>query len=293
MERYTINSVEQLTGINAHSLRAWEKRYQTLIPHRTGTNIRYYDDLQLRKLLNIATLLPHGLKISKLMAMQDDEIHALVSKLQEPAPHQEQSMDAQINSLVASMLDFDEPLFDKVLSNTIIRLGVFDAMMKVVYPFLRKTGVLWSTDNATPAQEHFASNLLKRKLQSAMNDIPYPPKTTNRFLLFLPPGEHHEIGLLFSDYLIRSAGMMTIYLGQDLPYESLRVALREISPGYILTFFTTRASFIEHLQQLSLVMKSYKGTLLICSGQPAPVAQKVPKNVKFLNIPDQLLPYLR
>ena len=292
MERYTINSVEQLTGIKAHSLRAWEKRYQILIPHRTETNIRYYDDVQLRKLLNIATLLPHGIKISRLMAMEDEEMHTLVSELQEPPADQGQSMDAQVNSLIASMLDFDEPLFDKVLSNTIIRLGMFEAMMKVVYPFLRKTGVLWSTDNATPAQEHFASNLLKRKLQSALNDIPYPSKTINRFVLFLPPGEHHEIGLLLSDYLIRSAGIATIYLGQDLPYESLQVVLREIAPDHVLTFFTTRASINEHFPQLLQIMKGKKSLLLICSGEPAPVGQKLPKNIRFLHSPGQLLPYL-
>ncbi|XZF13453.1 MerR family transcriptional regulator [Chitinophagaceae bacterium MMS25-I14] len=292
MERYTINNVEQLTGINAHSLRAWEKRYKTLVPHRTETNIRYYDDYQLRKLLNIATLQSAGHKISKLMAMKDEELHALITALPDHTPtDDEQLMAAPVNKLVAAMLAFDEPLFDKVLSGTIIRLGMFDAMLTVVYPFLRKTGILWSTENISPAQEHFASNILRRKLQSAIDGLPYPSKSDMVFLLFLPPDELHEIGLLFSDYLIRHAGKTSVYLGQNIPYTSLKTALDQTRASHLLTFFTTGTDVEKQMKQLTQIMKGSKSKLIICGSEFSPEL-KLPANIKLLKAPNALFDFL-
>jgi DNA-binding transcriptional MerR regulator len=289
LQRYTINNVERLTGLNAHSLRAWEKRYKTLIPHRTETNIRYYDDEQLRKLLNIAALLPHGYRISALMGMSDEELHALILEIQQPRESGEPSLEAHINNMVAAMLAFDEPLFDKVVSNAIIRLGVHNAVLKVIYPFLWKTGVLWSIDNATPAQEHFASNILKRKLQSAIDGIPYPSGRDDKIVLFLPPDEQHEIGLLFSDYLLRQAGKPTIYLGQNLPYATLRPALEKIGARHLLTFFTAARDMRKHLSELTAILKETDRTLLICSKEPCPSDLPLPANIKFLSTPADLL----
>lgn len=293
MQRYTINSVERLTGLNAHSLRVWEKRYKTLIPHRTETNIRYYDDEQLRKLLNIAALLPHGYRISALMSMSDRELNTLILQLQETRDSTKPSMEAYINNMVAAMLTFDEPLFDKAVSNAIIRLGMHDAVLKVIYPFLRKTGVLWSIDNATPAQEHFASNLLKRKLQSVIDGIPYPIASLDKTVLFLPPDEQHEIGLLFSDYLIRHAGKPTIYLGQNLPYTSLKTALEKIAAKRLLTFFTTGTDLRQHLKELITIVEGTERELLICSKEAAPVDTALPTNIRFLDRPDALLSHIK
>lgn len=292
MDRYTINSVEQLTGIKAHSLRAWEKRYRSLIPHRTETNIRFYDDHQVRKLLNIATLMPQGYKISRLMAMTDEEINTLILGLEDAPAVNDHATGVQVNNLVAAMLSFNEQIFDKALSNSIIRFGLFEAMMNVVYPFLRKTGVLWSTDNATPAQEHFASNLLRRKLQAAIDGLRYPAQTESNFLLFLPPGEQHEIGLLLSDYIIRSKARPTVYLGQDLPYTSLKAAIEKIAPTHLLTFFTTGSDTIAHLKQLSQIMHRKNCLLLICSNEGAAAGFKLPGNIHFLDKPQALLDYL-
>lgn len=292
MDRYTINNVEQLTGIKAHSLRAWEKRYKSLIPHRTETNIRFYDDQQVRKLLNIATLMPHGYKISRLMAMTDETINALILDLEQATTVNDHTTGLQVNNLVAAMLSFDEQMFDKALSNAIIRLGLFDAIVNIVYPFLRKTGILWSTDNATPAQEHFASNLLRRKLQAAIDGLRYPAKRDSNFILFLPPGEQHEIGLLLSDYMIRSKDKPTVYLGQDLPYASLKAAMEKIAPTHLLTFFTKGADTTTHLKQLSQLMHRKHCVLLICTNDSVTADFKLPKNIRFLNTPQALLDYL-
>lgn len=288
MERYSIHDVELLTGISAHTLRAWEKRYKTLLPHRTETNIRFYDGAQLRKLLNISALLPYGHKPSKLAVMSDREMHEHVMALNNDDIGTN-GAGVHINNLVSAMLSFDEPAFDKVLSAMIMKSGIYDAMLNVVYPFLRKTGILWSTDNTSPAQEHFASNLLCRKLQSALDAIPCPSQTDKKFILFLPPDEKHEIGLLFTDYVIRSKGKATIYLGRDLPYTSLKVAMEQSGATHLLTFFTIGMDMELHLEHLAAATKGFKGKVLICANVPD---IKMPKGMDLLSEPKAIFNYL-
>ncbi len=285
---YAISLVEQLTGIKAHTLRIWEKRYNSLIPHRTPTNIRYYDDDQLKKLLNISTLLQHGYKISNVVQLEDEKISELITGLHE---HQDKDKQAElyVTELVDHMLSFNERSFDKVLSSAMVKYGVAEAISKVVYPFLRKTGLLWSTSNAAPSQEHFASNIVKRKLLTAIDGIPYATKPKKRFLLFLPPDEWHEIGLLLADYLVRQGGGETVYLGQNVPHESLEMAVERTLPDYVLTFLVLTGNISPLIKELSEIAARHKVTLLVCSGtMPA----SLPKNVRMLASPEDMSLYI-
>lgn len=289
METYSINAVEQLTGVKAHTLRIWEKRYQSLIPHRTATNIRYYDDSQLRNLLNISTLQQQGYKISALMSMSEDEVNKLILELTEGS-NKTDIYGIYVNELVAHMLAFDEPMFDKTCSSIIIRYGIQEAMLNVIYPFLRKTGVLWSTSNAAPSQEHFASNIIRRKLLAAIDGIHQPRNSTNKFILFLPPDEWHEIGLLLADFLIRNAGHTSIYLGQNLPYESLEIALRQTKATHLLTFFTLNFDIDSHLKKLSsIAAKLGKAKVFVHS--LSEITDKR-KNITILQSPGDILGYI-
>lgn len=288
-EQYSIKDVESLTGITAFTLRAWEKRYNGLLPHRTDTNIRYYDGAQVRKLLNIASLVSLGHKASKLIPMDEAQLNKLVVAASEDTAAG--SLQPYVNNMVAAMLAFDETAFDKILSAVVIRLGFYEAMLQVIYPFLRKTGVLWSTGNTSPAQEHFASNLLRRKMQASLDGLPCPQHTDKKFLLFLPPDEKHELGLLFCDYLIRSRGHATLYLGQDLPYDSLAFAITTCKPSHLLTFFSTPTDMQEHVTAIEKAAKGNKCTVLICSrSTDLPVNKN--RKIHFLASPDELFPYL-
>lgn len=288
-EIYSIKDVEELTGISAYNLRAWEKRYAGLLPHRTETNIRYYDADQVRRLLNISGLLPLGYKASQLLALPDAELHGLVAEANEDTA--DEALLPQVNSLVSAMLAFDEPAFCKIVAAAIARLGLFQAMIQVIYPFLHKTGVLWSTSNTSPAQEHFASNLLRRKIQAASDALPVAAHTPMRFLLFLPPGERHEMGLLFADYVIRSKGHSTLYLGGDLPYDSLHFALEKSKPTHLLTFFTVVSDAATAIQQMLALMKGKPAKLLVCSNMNKSSLKRNAK-LHLLAQPADLLSYL-
>lgn len=291
MESYSIKKIEQLTGIKAHTIRIWEKRYNTLLPHRTPTGIRYYDNDQLRRILNISVLLQQGNKISALMRLPDEKINDMILR-QVSQPQPGDFSQIYINSLVSSMLSFDELLFEKVFSTIFIRLGVYDAMVNVVYPFLKTTGIFWSTGNASPAQEHFASNIVKRKLLVALDAIPVPKHSPKKFLLFLPPGEWHDIGLHFSDYVIRNAGVETINLGQSVPYTSIHSCVQKVSPDHLLTFFNSGTDVTEAMIYLKeLAICNPLKSILIISNIPYNYGT-LPTNITFLGDPKNIFDYL-
>lgn len=230
--QYSIKDLERLSGIKAHTLRIWEKRYGIITPERTDTNIRYYDDEELKKVLNIAILNNYGIKISKIVGLSASELSQKVLDISTESV----SESIQVESLLVAMVDMNEFRFEKILANCTIRLGFEQTMMKVIYPFFKKVGVLWQTGAINPAQEHFISNLIRQKLIVAIDSQGLMTKEgSKRFLLFLPEGELHEIGLLFYNYLILKAGHKVVYLGQSVPVKDV-VSVDAVNPAdYILT----------------------------------------------------------
>ena len=276
---YSIKDLEQLSGIKAHTIRIWEVRYGLLKPSRTDTNIRYYDDEQLKRLLNISFLLKNGLKISKISLMDSIELYdTLVSFYNRQG--NDQSTEDKINNLVVSMIELNEDLFEKVFSSSVHHLGFENAITKVVYPFLDKVGMLWTMGNIQPSQEHFISNLIRQKIIVAIDKQSLPKNKNSKFLLFLPEGEMHEIGLLLANYMIREKGCQTIYLGQNVPIEDVIQVCDSYAPDYIYTYITIVRAEDElkaFFDKLSNAVK--KGKVLI-SGHIPEVSFKLPARVK-------------
>ncbi len=165
------------------------------------------------------------------------------------------------------MIDFDEQAFEKTYSAVINRFGLFEAMLTVFYPLLNKIGLFWSVSNVTPAQEHFASCLIERKIMSATDGLPFAKSIKKKFLLVLVPGEMHEISLLFANYVIRSKGHETIYLGQDVPYESIESVLKHSKPNFVLTFFTVPQNPKDVYSDFKRYIHLGEKTKLLVSGQ--------------------------
>lgn len=232
--RYSINDLEKITGIKAHTIRMWEKRYNAVSPQRTATNIRYYKDLDLKKLLNISTLNKHGIKISHIIKMCPDEIHEKILEISNNAS----DFETYINSLVVAMIELNEDGFEKILSNTILKLGFEKTVTHVLYPFLEKVGILWIIGTINPAQEHFIVSLIRQKLIVAIDgQNKIDNKQAKTFLLFLPENELHELGLLFYSYLIKKKGHQVIYLGQSVPFKDIIEVLKIRSADYLFTYF--------------------------------------------------------
>ncbi len=267
MKPYQINELERLTGIKAHTIRIWEKRYGLITPLRTSTNRRYYSDDEVRKLLNVSTLLSKGHKISKIACLTEieftNELLAENSLLKS-----NNSYEGLINDLLKSMLNFDEQSLESIFQLSVTRHGFYNTMLHVVYPFLNKVGMLWRIDEAETAQEHFATAVIRRKLQAATEALPKAINKGNKFLLFLPEGEWHDTGLLFADYVIRSKQHESVYLGQNLNQESLLKVLQVVKPDYLLLFYIT-ARPIEEIRKQLLLFAGHNEITVLVTGTPS------------------------
>jgi DNA-binding transcriptional MerR regulator len=218
MAVYSIKELEKLSGIKAHTIRIWEKRYNLFEPHRTNTNIRYYTDNELKKILNVAVLNRHGIKISSIAKLNDLELREEIIRVSASSD----SSDTLIDSMILSMIDLDEYKLESVIDKSIRKIGLKSTVIEVLYPFLEKVGILWQSGDVYPAQEHFVTYLIRQKIISATEQLSRAFNAdAKKFLLLLPEGEWHEIGLLFSHYLIREANHEVIYLGQSVPYSDV------------------------------------------------------------------------
>jgi MerR family transcriptional regulator, light-induced transcriptional regulator len=264
MATYSIRELEYLSDIKAHTIRIWEQRYGIVVPKRTPTNIRYYDDTDLRKLLNISFLNHHGHKISKIASLSSKEIVDLV----EAISANRAEYKTQINTLVLAMVNLDESRFNQVLSLHIAEEGFEAVALNIIFPFLEKVGILWQTGEVNPAQEHFISSLIRQKLLAAIDTIPKEKLNTQKkkAIFFLPEGEWHEIGLLFAYFVAKTRGITCIYLGQSLPFKDLEGTNLLFSPDIIVSAITSSPANEKALEYAKKMKQTFPNVKIVLSG---------------------------
>jgi len=233
---FSIRDLENLSGIKAHTIRIWEKRYNLLSPERTDTNIRIYSLASLQKLLNIILLYNNGYKISKIAKIDEQELPSVVREI-----IAKNSMKSHaINAFKLSMINFDFSLFQNTYNSLLATRSFREIFWEVFMPLLGELGLLWQTDTISPAHEHFITNLIKQKLYTATEKLQViePSRDDKVFVLYLPENEIHEIGLLFINYEVVLKGYKTIYLGQTMPIESLVDLQKFYDNIHFLSYFT-------------------------------------------------------
>ena len=290
MSIYSIKDLEQLSGIKAHTLRIWEQRYDFIKPKRTDTNIRYYDDRDLKLILNVSLLKENGHKISKISKMQYDDMQNEVIKLTE----KKLSYPEQIHALTLAMIDHDEERFEKIMSTIILQLGFEKTMTKVIYPFLVKIGILWQTGSILPSQEHFISNLIRQKLIVAIDGLFVPSaEYKKKYLLFLPEGEMHELSLLFSSYIIKSRKNKVIYIGQNTPVNDVISVHNQLKPDYLVTVLTTHPQLCELQSYLDNLSHTFHNIEILLTGRQILHEDiKVGKNIIILKKLEDLIDFV-
>jgi len=261
MSIYSIKDLEHLSGIKAHTIRIWEQRYNLFSPQRTETNIRFYSEEDLKLILNISTLRNHGLRISKIVEMSSKELCEEVQRF----TMESRSYADQIHALTKAMVDLDEAYFFETLNQNIEKYGFDKTMMEIIYPFMNKIGILWLTNAINPAQEHFISHLVRQKIISATDQMQQNPNGP-RFLLFLPEGELHELGILLANYLLRAQGIHTIFFGQTVPLNALEEVYHKLEPDYILTSMTTAPDPSEVQRYVDNLGNKFKSSQILITG---------------------------
>jgi len=280
MANYSIKDLENFTGIKAHTIRIWEKRYNVVEPKRTCTNIRYYDDDDLKKLLNISILNKNGFKISFLVNLDKQEIKEKVINLTQ-ANH---SGDNLIENLVIAMLDFNKEKFAKLFNSSVVNIGFENTILKVMYPFFERIGILWQTGSIHPAHEHFVSNLIRQKIIVAIDAVVESHSDNQgNFLLFLPENEFHELGLLFYYYIIKKNGHKVLYLGENVPLDCLGEVKKEKKIDHVLISMTNAMRKDDLKLQVEKIAEKFSDTIVFISGlQVGSMSFEIPQNIILL-----------
>lgn len=259
-----MSQIEVLTGISAHKLRIWERRYGFPNPMRTHTNIRYYSDEQLKKLLNVGILNRNGYRISVITKMSLEEIHENVTNILSNITSEFQD---EINALILNMLDYNEKDFQSVFQRSVIRRGFLETVTEVIYPFLNQIGILWGTNKVIVSQEHFITNLIRQKIISAIDALPLPMENAPSIALFLLDSEDHEIGLLLSYFIAKSLGWHVFYLGPCVPSENIPGFVEKMNPDLMLTLFIAPKNS-KDISKIQRMFNTISSIPLLVSGSP-------------------------
>ena len=289
---FGIRDLENLSGIKAHTIRIWEKRYGLLKPERTETNIRTYSLQSLQKLLNVTLLYNNGYKISKIADLPEDQI---VQQVREIVAQNSVKSHA-INAFKLAMINFDQSLFQKTYSGLLAERAFREIFWEVFMPLLHELGLLWQSDTIGPAHEHFITHLIKQKIYTSTEKLQSlePSKTDKVFVLFLPENEIHEIGLLFVNYELVLRGYKTIYLGQTIPLESLVDLKKYYDDPIFVSYFTvipTKDDLGQYFTDFQEKLHSELSSQLWVLGRQTEHAAKadLPENISLYHSIEQLL----
>ncbi|MCL6523647.1 MAG: MerR family transcriptional regulator [Thermoflavifilum sp.] len=275
-QRFSIKDLENLSGVKAHTIRIWEQRYGFLKPRRSDTNIRYYTNDELKKLLNAALLIRYGFKISHISKMNDEQLEEKVLEL-----HQNQALnDRLVNELITRMIELDVVGMEEILDHFILNKGIQKTMNAILFPFLERIGIMWSTNRIHPVHEHLVSCLIRQKLIVGIESLVNRQLIDQEALLFLPEDEYHELGLLYLYYLLKQRGLKIYYLGGSVPLNNIEYIVKQKNISLLFTHLTSippgfNLQFYVH--QLSIHLKNAD---IYISG---PVVEQIPKK-SFPNI---------
>lgn len=295
MNFFSIRDIENLTGIKAHTLRIWEQRHNLFNPKRKESKHRIYDNDDLKYILRIAFLYHHGYKISRIAGLSEEEVSRLALEIRPGIDNHE----IFINQLTEAALDFDNERFEQVLENLVAHSGFEKSVLLVFFPLLKKIGQLWLAGKAMPAQEHFASAIIIKKILIASDELETRnPNSRRRVLLFTPTGEQHEIPILFMRYMLRKNGIRLLYVGKDIHVDILKAICLEqekLEGGKITqVYFHMVTNFIrqdlgDYLQKLSDYFPDKE--IILAGSKTHGHIGRIPRNVRLLKTVDDMMQF--
>jgi DNA-binding transcriptional MerR regulator len=289
MNLFSIKDLENLSGIKAHTIRIWEHRYSFLKPARTVTNIRYYANRELKVLLNAALLNKCGFRVSHIDGMNEKEIQQKIRTLTDARSRNEKVM----NDLIYFMIDLDIDKFEKLLDDRILETGIDQTIAHLIVPFLDRMGIIWLADHIQLAQQPLITNIIRQKLLAGIEGTMVNTACSKKVLLFLPEGEHQELGLLCGCYLLKSRVVKTLYLGANVPVKDVETVCSSKEPDYLYTHLTPanrRFDVKKFIRQISLILPSVH---LIISGQVTQThIGKLPTHVHLKKSAHEVMEYV-
>ena len=245
MNLFSISQLSQYSGIKPHTIRIWEQRYNAFKPERSEGNTRYYNSDQLRRLLNIVSLMNSDNKVSELCSMPDDRLSGLV--LERKITFENEASEYFVSQMISAGMAYKEEQFEELFEKCVSKYGLSQAYKIIVHPMLVRVGLMWSANSIPSVQEHFITNIVRQKILKSIDSLPPAARNAPKWVLFLPEDEFHEIGLLFAAFIIRESGDKVVYLGSSVSSDAVIKASEDIKPQYLLLFLV-RYNLIEEVQ---------------------------------------------
>lgn len=282
---FSIKDLENLSGIKAHTIRIWEKRYNLFQPNRTDTNIRCYDLENLQKLLNVTFLYNNGYKISKISQLGEDNIPKVVKNM----VAEQRDNGHVLNSFKMAMMNFDQALFFKTYNALLKEKSFREIFYEDFIPFLNEVGLLWQTDTITPSHEHFICALIKQKILVNTEKLQFstPTNASKTFVLYLPDNEIHELGLMFLNYEILSKGYQSIFLGQSIPIFSLK----DLVPLYDNIVFVSYFTVQPDKENIMAYLNNFHDMLLKDTASELWISGKMLQEINKSNLPKTIVAF--
>ena len=278
-EGYSIKDLETLSGIKAHTIRIWEKRYDLLKPERTDTNIRYYTDNDLKRMLNVSLLVRNGYKISKVAAWKEDDIKQTVLDVAKT----KKSEEGYVDQLLLFMVNFDNVGFAALVNEIIKKYGLEEAMQNLFFALFERIGTFWQVGSIFPAQEHYITSFIRQKIITAIDEHGIINSKEKTILFYLPEEELHELSLLFYSYLAIKSGYNIIYLGQFVPFADLEKIRLHVKLDFIFTAFISPIQKEDLENYLGKLKELYQHQKVFITGwQIKEHAPKLPRNFKVV-----------
>ncbi len=278
---YSINDLEVLSGVKAHTIRMWEKRYGIIKPKRTETNIRYYHDSDLQLVINISFLNRNGFKISKISEMTEDEIKARVAKIS----NIENETEEKLTAMSLAMLELDEFKFTKYLNHYIEKKGLEETMVSLVYPFLDKMADLWHEHKIKSVHESFVTQIIKRKIMVEINHLDHVNCQKKKILIYLADKENQELSFNYIHYLLRKNGVNVVNIGNNISLIEILETNQLTNFAAILTFLNPMNKPEQNLKYLKELSKTMFGKRIFIMGAVTEISHKLSEynNLSFLN----------
>lgn len=287
---YSIKDMENLSGVKAHTIRIWEKRYNIIQPKRTDTNIRYYTDNDLRQLLNVCLLYKNGLKISKIAKLTTEEIKEQVNEISGVSL----SFEDQLDALMLFILDLDSFNFGKVMSQHIDQIGLERTMEEVIYPLMDKISLAWLAGSFQGAHESFVTQIIKSKIQKEIESLEEKTSYEPKYLIFLTEGEKQELSLLYMHYLLKKNKCKVINLGNDITLVDIIASIQTLQPKFVFSIFNEevyKSSFENYVNQICKNLES--GRFILTGYQPAIQNINWPKNTVILKTLKETIDFIQ
>jgi MerR family transcriptional regulator, light-induced transcriptional regulator len=288
MNQFSIRDIENLCGVKAHTLRVWEQRYNLFVAKRKESQHRTYDSDDLKELLRISFLYHNGYKISRIAGMNSQQIEQEIEKIKPESGN----YDIFVHQLTEASISLDKESFEKIVNGLVLRIGLEKCVLYVFYPFLQRIGLLWMTNHLIPAQEHFSSHIIRKKIICATDGFEVNNNDLN-IVIFSPPGELHEIPLLLVNYFFRKQGIRTTYFGTGVNIETLNYYATHHTVTHFYTHVVTQLDSNGLNESVSSLCKSFPGQKIVISGPACSCIHEKPDNLYHLKSIDEVIEYTR